>query len=593
MFEPKQSDYWYIEDTDDFLLCTVSSISASSNDPCKQDPVAIYPVIYKINRDTNKKKTLFPSGSAQLDSFLDPGYVNTLVPDVSSNINVSEISKPQISFNKTNSLYSITFTGKYSDNDFAIFSYIFQYNSSSMHLVDSYAFIPEAKNYNVRYTFDNGNLHPDYIIKGNTTSNTDTFFGTGSSDFLNYVPPDYQIAPFHFGNDLKFGSTVYSTTSTEYSGDGVLPISYSGGFITLKDSANGISTENCIRVDFNFKCYSLTNQQGFWSDVTVTGPPLSASRNTTLYTLNTSDYLGEGFCIFFYEPQTEIFPIYVDSQNSTGIGYQDIVGIGNSIPVTDDPKLKELELNGVGKTMGYVPASANVVEYNSLSPFRSQGIRAKGFLAICFDLAGYFCTTDEGMPGSYDGTTYTQSASTIGIRGGDNNGYKVLGRASAASVATIPMHEWVASASAATYKYFRVELIKGGTFVKILGKSNEGDSFTQLYSLDLKDYYTEIPKQLKAGLTFNTTTRIANFELNKFKVEGLTDESNRISVITSSTPIATTDRRYDTSISSGAIEDCIYQSIPSGTDNCIYSLPITQVSTQVSTTQSTCCTCCC
>ena len=592
MFEPKQSDYWFIEDTDDFLLCTVSSVSAESDDPCKQDPVAIYPVIYRINRDTNKKKTLFPSGSAQLTSINEPGYVNNLVPEVSANVNITEISKPQISYNKTNDLYNITFTGKYSDSDLAIFSYVFQYNSNLMHLVDSYALVPEAKNYNVRYTFDNGNLHPDYIIKGNKTSNSDTFFGTGSSNFVDYVPPDYQLAPFHYGDDLRFASTVYSTASTELSGDDVLPISYAGGFITQKKSAKGVSTENCIRVDFTLKCYSITStQKGLWSDSTATGSPLSASRNTTLYTLNTEDYLGEGFCIFFYEPQTELFPIYIDTPNSKGVGYQDIVGIGTTT-VIEDPGLSELELNGVGKTMGYVPASANVVEYNALSPFKSNGIRAKGYLAICFDLAGFFCTIDDGMPDRYDGgTTYTQSTSTIGIRGGDNNGYKVLGRSG--QISSIPMHEWVASASAATYKYFRVELIKNGTFVKVLGKENEGDSFTLLYSLDIKDYYTEVPKQLKAGLTFNTTNRVANFELNKFKVEGLTDGSVDTTFITSSTPVPTTDRRYNTTVSSNAIQDCLYQTDYSGTDNYIYSTPVTQVTTSTPTTCGTCGTCCC
>lgn len=591
MFEPKQSDYWFIEDTDDFLLCTVSSVSAESDDPCKQDPIAIYPVIYRINRDTNKKKTLFPSGSAQLTTINEPGYVNNLVPEVSANINVTEISKPQISYNKTRDLYNITFTGKYSDNDLAIFSYVFQYNSNLMHLVDSYALVPEAKNHDVRFTFDNGNLHPDYIIKGNKTSNSDTFFGTGSSNFVDYVPPDYQLAPFHYGDDLRFASTVYSTASTELSGDDVLPISYAGGFITQKRLAKGVSTENCIRVDFTLKCYSITStQKGLWSDSTATGSPLSASRNTTLYTLNTEDYLGEGFCIFFYEPQTELFPIYIDTQNSKGIGYQDIVGIGTTT-VIEDPGLSELELNGVGKTMGYVPASANVVEYNALSPFKSNGIRAKGYLAICFDLAGFFCTIDDGMPDRYDGgTTFTQSSSTIGIRGGENNDYKVLGRSG--QISSIPMHEWVASASAATYKYFRVELIKNGTFVKVLGKENEGDSFTLLYSLDIKDYYTEVPKQLKAGLTFNTTNRIANFELNEFKVDGtFVDTSGDNTLVTSSTPVPTTDRRYNTTISSNAIQDCLYQTDYSGIDNCIYSTPVTQVATSTSTTCG--CTCCC
>ncbi len=45
-----------------------------------------------------------------------------------------------------------------------------------MHLVDSHAFIPESKNHDFKYTFEDGYIHPDYIIKGNKTSNVDTFF---------------------------------------------------------------------------------------------------------------------------------------------------------------------------------------------------------------------------------------------------------------------------------------------------------------------------------------------------------------------------------------------------------------------------------
>ena len=43
MFEPKQSDYWFIEDTDDFLLCTVSSMSAEGP-PCRGDLVSLHPI---------------------------------------------------------------------------------------------------------------------------------------------------------------------------------------------------------------------------------------------------------------------------------------------------------------------------------------------------------------------------------------------------------------------------------------------------------------------------------------------------------------------------------------------------------------------
>lgn len=515
MFEPKQSDYWFIEDTDDFLLCTVSSMSAQGT-PCRGDFVSVHPIIQKINRDTNKKQTLFPSGSGQLSAFNKPGYLFSTVPDVSADIDVTEISKPQISFNNTTNLYNITFTGKYSDNDFAIFSYIFQYTNESMHLVDSHAFIPESKYYDFKYTFEDGYIHPDYIVKGNKTSNADTFFRATSAEALvNYFPPDYQFKPFHYGNDLKFGATVFASAVSDLSGNSIAPVTYAGGFIAMRTEVDGFSTENCITVDFTCKSYSLNNQP-YLETQAQSNNALSGKRTVALY--GDVSVEGEGFCVFFYEPRTEEFPLYIDTQDSRGVGWKDLVGV-ESTSVIEDPNLSELELNGIGKTLGYVPASANRVEFNGIGVYDLDGIKANGFLAVSFDIAGDFCTSDDGMPGSYDDTTYTQSASTIGIRGGEDNDYKVLGRSSA--ITSIPIHERVATEGAASYKYFRVELIRKATAVKIMGRTSESNPFTILYSLDLKDFYTTIPSHLKAGLVFNTGRQVSNFELNKFKIDGV------------------------------------------------------------------------
>lgn len=553
MFEPKQSDYWFIEDTDDFLLCTVSSMSAQGT-PCRGDLVSVHPIIQKINRDTNKKQTLFPSGSGQLSAFNKPGYLLTTVPDVSANINVTEISKPQISYNKTNNQYNIAFTGKYSDDDFAIFSYIFQYTNESMHLVDSHAFIPESKNYNFKYTFEDGYIHPDYIIKGNKTSNVDTFFRATSAEVLaNYFPPDYQFKPFHYGNDLKFGATVFASAVSDLSGNSIAPITYAGGFIAMRTEVDGFTTENCITVDFSCKSYSLSNQP-YLEAQAQSSNALSGERAVALYG-NISDE-GEGFCVFFYEPRTEEFPIYIDTQDSKGVGWEDQVGIG-SISVIEDPNLSELELNGIGKTLGYVPASANRVEFNGIGVYDMSGIKASGFLAVSFDIAGDFCTSDDGMPEGYDGTTYTQSASTIGIRGGEDNDYKVLGRSSA--ITSIPIHERVATEGAASYKYFRVELLRKATTVKVMGRASEGDSFTTLYSLDLKDFYTTIPSHLKAGLVFNTGRQVSNFELNKFKIDGVKSRKSRYPGVITQSDLSPTNSQYNTTCCASSTRSCVYQ----------------------------------
>ena len=266
----------------------------------------------------------------------------------------------------------------------------------------------------------------------------------------------------------------------------------------MRTEVDGFSTENCITVDFTFKSYSLNNQP-YLETQAQSNNALSGKRTVALY--GDVSVEGEGFCVFFYEPRTEEFPIYIDTQESKGVGWEDQVGIG-SISVIEDPNLSELELNGIGKTLGYVPASANRVEFNGIGVYDMSGIKASGFLAVSFDIAGDFCTSDDGMPEGYDGTTYTQSASTIGIRGGEDNDYKVLGRSSA--ITSIPIHERVATEGAASYKYFRVELIRKATAVKIMGRTSESNPFTLLYSLDLKDFYTTIPTVSYTHLTLPT-----------------------------------------------------------------------------------------
>lgn len=563
MFEPKQSDYWFIENTNDFIVSTISSVSAAGLDPCKGDLVAMYPMVYKINRDTNKKKTLFPSGSAQLTNLSAAGYIYSTVPNLSVDIDLDEISKPQIAYNKKNGLYNISFTGKYSDNQLGIFTYIFQDLQESWHLVDSHGFIPESKNFTLKYTFENGYINPDYIIKGNTTRSKTDPKGNYENINFNQRSPDYQFRPFHYNNEILFSSTLFNTNSATVSGDRAEPITFAGGFITQRRIAEPISTENCIRIDFTCKCYQKvvsSNTLGLKTSVEATNTtPPSGYRSVIQHTANSP---GEGFCVFLYDANTEIFPVGINV-GDTGIGTSNVVGIGTTT-FLENSDVRELDLEGVGTTMGYVPASAAQVEANGLD-FNMRGIQANGFLAVCFDIVGNFCTEEEGMPGNFDGsTTLTQLASSIGVRGGKDNGYKVLGRSDQLTSFELNDYDNSASSLVPQYKDFRVEVIRNGTYLKVFGRQGTGGNlptgdFTLLYQLDLKDFYTKVPKFVKAGLTFNTTEKVNFFTLNKFKVTGVASNASTIPLPITFTTTSDVNQEYSTSTTGNTNTDiCIY-----------------------------------
>jgi len=148
MFEPKQSDVFYNEQTKQMFVCTVSSISGYK---CKGSSEKIYgavPVIYKIDKDTNYKSRVYPRN---LDTFLSDGSPQDqtselfdLTPrctptNIESQTYFTSITKPLLNYNKTKDRYSVSFLGKYeaTDSGFGIYNYIFQYIDNSFYLLDA------------------------------------------------------------------------------------------------------------------------------------------------------------------------------------------------------------------------------------------------------------------------------------------------------------------------------------------------------------------------------------------------------------------------------------------------------------------------
>ena len=494
MFESKQSDYWYKEDTREFLVCAITSVSATGP-VCKGDLIAHYPAIYSIDKKTNVKRLIFPNdvdslSEVQLTNENNPGYVYSFVPETSADIVLTEISKPVITYNEKTDFYAITYLGRYATTTegFSIFTYTFQYVDEFMYPVYSRAIVPESKNSKLQFNYTGSNLHKDYFIEGNSTEGLDSFFGVN----IDERPPNYKLRPMHKGNDLLFNTALFTLTSTDLTATSSLPFGHSGGFIAKKKDTTSYKTDNHIRVDFTCKSYSLPgiSQRGLISarNENLTSTPPSATRSIKQWTLSAGP--AEGFCVFFYTP--------------------------------DDNE--ELALDGVNSSMGYCPSEINSFEVGGFPAFETKGINLSGYIGVAFDLAGNFATTYEGKPGSI-GTTYTQVPCSISVRAGDDNDYKAIGQSSA--ITTVPLHETVTDPANAVYKDFRVELSQLSKNIIVSGKLSTDTEYTELYRLDMSkianfDFTT--PKKLKAGLTSTTSTSVFHFELKSFKIEGVADK---------------------------------------------------------------------
>lgn len=485
MFESKQSNYWYDENSREFFVCAITSVSAQGP-ACKGDLVAHYPLIYRIDRDTNRKDLVYPdTASGQLTSVSAPGYVYDFVPDHDVNINISEIDKPHFSHNDQKNLYNITFRGRYADiNDgFSIFSYTFQYADNQFVPVDARVFAPENKHLTDSYTFSGNNLNKRFFVDAADTTSSTTYFGILSAE----RPPNYRLRPYHDGDYLIFNSLLYTTNSTLVEPDSALPFGFNAGYIAQRCDSFPFKSSECIRVDFTCKSFIEQEQRGFLSTKTVSGtvPSVSSWRTITQYPLSGGE--RDGFAVFFY---------------------------------ADDGT--DVLLKGVGSSFGYTPTSATQLEAGGFY-FPTDALTVSGFACVAFDVGGNFCTGFEGKEQGYNGTTYTTAPSTIGVRAGIDNDYKVIGRS--APITSVKICEYDTDFSAAVDRDFRVELMYGKKIV-VSGKLSSDSSYTTLYTLDFDDlsnFDYEIPDAIRVGLVSSNGTYIHNFNLKSFEVKGTYD----------------------------------------------------------------------
>ena len=543
MFETKQSDVFYNEQTKQMFVCTVSSISGYK---CKGSSERIYsavPIIYKIDKDTNYKSRVYPRN---LDTFLSDGSTDSqnselfdLTPrctpnNLESQTHFTSITKPLLNYNKTKDRYSVTFLGKYSDldNGFGIYNYIFQYIDTSFYLLDAKNYVPDKPSV---FHFLNGYISSDLITGGNTIRNYgDNWYAD------TFRTPNYLISPtyLHHNNSLGFNlmqidydQFVDHVTTGDLTGDEHYPLMYSGGFITYNPKYTTFDPTHDIRVDFTARSFNVDPMTAFGS---VQDDEPMPTRWIEKYKLDDPTDAGSGFCVYFHNDVQE-----------------------------DDATIVP---NGVGSTLGYSSATANVNEVagstqivDGLFIERGNigtgllGEPANSFLGVGFDIEGDFCTTSEGKPGWVDGTeSWTTSPCSVGIRGNRSHDTKVLTCIPMTTVAAsaVPMHTNTVSypqglaASDVPFVDYRIDLSEKGSRLTVYNKLTSDTDYNTILDLNLNStpsdgnpiggcigydpwgnigeplVITPTLAPLNIGLTFTTANSCSYFELLSFEATG-------------------------------------------------------------------------
>mgnify|MGYP003109796881 CR=1 FL=1 len=527
-FSTKQSDVFYNDQTKEMFVCTVSAITAAR---CT-DGETLYgslPIIYKIDKDTNYKQTVYPEN---LDTFLtdENSDLYRLVPPCPvEDLDFDSITKPLINFNTDTSRYSVTFLGRFSSDvhGLIINNYIFENVDNRFHLLKAKSLLPQnsLSAANGRFTFDGGYLNSDLYVGGNTVRNQTTSWFNPDDGTEIERSPNYMIGPTYVESNsaLSFNSILDDNIceNTALTGNRIFPFMFGGSYISVNPKYLAFDPEHTIRVDFRARSFNTTAPSAYGSTQTV---GTEASRWLQMYDPTGA---GEGFCVYFYKQP-----------------------ISGSYVVP----------NGVGSTLGYSPAEVNLVEVagsahttvglyertnwtptGTKSGNIGEGSPANSFLGVAFDINGQFATTLEDKPGWYDGnSTYTATPCSVSIRGNRFTNNKVLTAVALSSVpgsTSIPLHT---SAADADFVDYRIDLSNKGNRLTIYHKLTSSTDYNTILDVRLNkiqgtgagneyepwsgfdvDLLDENYPLINVGLSFTTSTKVSQFELLSFEVDGI------------------------------------------------------------------------
>ena len=528
-FSNKQSDIFYNDETKEMFVCTVSAITAAR---CETGDT-IYgalPIIYKIDKDTNYRQTVYPSNLATFHTDENSDLYNLTPECPVEDLNFDSITKPLVNFNKDTSRYSITFLGRFaSDVDgLVINNYIFENVDDKFHLLKAKSLLPQnsLSATNGRFTFDSGYLNSDLYVGGNTVRNKNSsWFNPADGDEVERSP-NYMIAPTHVESTSALGFNLIQdnidTSQDALTGNKNFPFMYGGGYITVNPKYVAFDPEHTIRVEFRARSFNTPSPTAYASTQSVGN---SATRWIQQYSPAGS---GEGFCVYFFKQPD--YKSYV-------------------VP------------NGVATTLGYSPAEFNVVETagsaqttvglferDNWNPYTAMdkganigdGEPANSFLGVGFDIGGNFASTSEDKPGWYNGNSYTATPCSVAVRGNRFTDCKVLTAVDLADVpgaTSIPLHT---SASDAVFVDYRVDLSNKGKRLTVYHKLTSSTDYNTILDLRLNkvqgsvggneydpwsgfnvDPIEENYPLLNVGLSFTTSTKVSQFEIQSFEVNGV------------------------------------------------------------------------
>ncbi len=552
MFSTKQSDIFYNDDTKEMVVCTVSSISAER---C-EDNSTVYgalPIIYKIDKETNYKRVVYPKNLSTFTTDLSSDLYNltTICTTITGN-NFDSITKPLINYNKTSQRYSVTFVGKYATQveGLGINNFIFQEVDNTFQLLDTQSLLPQDTLVAVpgtdTFSFEGGYINSDLYIGGNTIRNGKPSWFNPDDGHIVERSPDYQVAPTYVDStsSLAFNVVQHHTDTTVLSltGDTNLPFMYNGGYVTYNPKYTAFDLEKAtLRVDFRAR--------SFWVD------PMTALGGTQATGTTPSRWVqawdpssqgpGEGFSVFFYKNPEKDSYIVPNGIGST-FGYAEAEMSVNEVAGTAqhtvglfrrtswDPNLgiskKEYELISDTGNIGYGDLGVGNI---------GAGTRADSILGVGFDIAGNFCTTSEDKFGHYNSsdTTATALPCSVGVRGSSYFSTKVLSclELSAVPGATnIPLH---VSGADAEFVDYRIDLANKGTLLTVYHKLTSATDYNTILELrldkipdssgvlydpwkGLKNSNGSLPL-VNVGLSFTTSDKASKFELKSFQVKGI------------------------------------------------------------------------
>ena len=530
MFEPKQSDLFYNDKTDEFFVCIVSAVTAARCEGSTETLSGSVPIVYKIDKESNFKTRVFPENLASFVSD-NTSDLFAVTPSCPTGTDFESISKPFINYNDYTNKYTVTFLGRYgslSADGISVTNFTLQNIDSKFTLLDTDVFLPKDKiRADSPYTFLSGYLNSDLEIGGNIVrNNSDSYFNSYERAV------NYRVSPVHneYNNTLGFNLTLsssggYSSNSSMVTGDINWPHQFSGGYITYNNEYTAFDPNYTIRVDFRARAFTTANPSAFSPTQSLTAN--NASRFLQNFPISGA---GEGFCVYFHK----------------------------AVPNKVIP-------NGTGHTLGYSPAQYHSTEKEGpiipvsglvecTLPLSTQQInilnQAESYLGVGFDIRGKFLSTDDEKPGPKNDTlpnnpfTTSGLASSISIRGNTYHKYAPLTAIALddTSGKNVPLHTTNTNISGANAPFvdYRIDLSNKGNLVTVYNKLTSDTDYNTILQFKLNtvpDYkrwvdtdnlgnidamFNSDPYLLNVGLSFTTSEYASRFEIKSFEVTGVT-----------------------------------------------------------------------